>query len=163
METKAHQKAAQVPRWWLGRVPVGRTSGSVPLPEAPAHCLGWVQLVSQSRLLAQAESAAVGAAFSPLLQPVPSSVLSSPHAQGTRGGRDLKVTQLVRFETPPWAWEPYPLVGCCCCVRQDFRTGCGVSRVGPRGCPMAGWARPGLVFLAQALSGSQCPLDSHIP
>lgn len=62
----AHQKVAPVPGWrWLGPVPaVGRISGPLPLPEAPAHHLGWVQLVSQSSLLAQAESAVVGAVFS---------------------------------------------------------------------------------------------------
>lgn len=59
----AHPKVAQVPRWWLGHVGMGRIPGSCLLPEAPAHHLGWVQLVSQGSLLAQAESAAVGTVF----------------------------------------------------------------------------------------------------
>lgn len=99
-------------------MPVGRTSGSVPRPEAPAHHLGWVQLVSQSRLLAQAESAAVGEA--PLLSSPaarPQLRPSSPQAQGSRGGQGPQGHTACEVPDSPWAREPYVLLGCYCCVR----------------------------------------------
>lgn len=146
-----------MPSWWLGRVPVGRTSGSVPLPEAPAHCLGWVQLVSQSCLLAQAESAAVGAVFSPLLQPVPSSVPSSLHAQGSPGRQGPQGHTAGEVRDSPMGLGAVPVGGVLLLCEAGFPYRLRGFRAGLRGCPMAGWARPGLVSLAPALSGSPVP------
>lgn len=118
-----------------------------PCPRGPAHHLGWVQLVPQSGLLAQAESAV----SSPVLQPVLHSPLPSlGYTREPMEDSDPRVTARlsVGLKIPGSAWEPYVLAGCYCCVRQGFCAGCGVPQVG---------RVPGLGCLARALSGSRVP------